>query len=91
MDSRPHLGAGFHCVVPPVKRSPLLPEVGTAGGCDGTLSVDLNAQWCAACPKPAHNPGWGTVFQVQAWYRDPFNTATKGTTLSDAIELTVGP
>jgi hypothetical protein len=85
-------GTGFQCVVPPVKRSPLQPEVGTAGACDGMLSVDLNALWCASCPKPGHNPGVGTVFQIQAWYRDPWNTATtKSTTLSDALELTVGP
>jgi hypothetical protein len=85
-------GTGFQCVVPPVKRTPLIFGPGTSGACDGLLTVDLNEHWCPSCTKPTHNPGWGTVFQVQAWYRDPWNTATnKGTTLSDALELTVGP
>ena len=42
---------------------------GTAGQCDGTLSQDLNALWCATCPKPGSNPGAGTTAQVQAWFR----------------------
>ena len=62
---------------------------GTGGLCDGTFSHDMNARWTA---KPVQNPGAGAVVQAQLWYRDPWNTATsKTTSLSDAIEFTVGP
>jgi len=82
-------GTGFQCVSPPVRRGGLMQAVGTASGCDGQFSQDLNAQWSA---KPQHNPGAGSDVQAQLWYRDPWNTATnKTTTLSDAIEFTVGP
>jgi len=82
-------GSGFQCVVPPVKRTGLMLGIGTSQACDGAFSVDLNAHWAA---KPNHNPGPGAVVQAQLWYRDPWNTATtKTTTLSDAIEFTVGP
>ena len=56
--------------------------------CDGTFAQDLNARWTA---KPNQNPGAGAVVQAQLWYRDPFNTSNQTTSLSDAIEFTVGP
>ena len=84
-------GTSFQCVVPPVKRGGLLPGSGTPGACDGSTSQDLNALWCAGCPKPLKNPGAGTVTQAQFWYRDPFNTSNQTTSLSNAIEFTVAP
>jgi uncharacterized membrane protein len=79
------------CVVPPVIRGGLLGASGTAGLCDGAFSQDLNALWCAACPKPLKNPGAGALVQAQLWYRDPFNTSNQTTSLSDAVEFTVDP
>jgi len=84
-------GSSFHCVVPPVKRGGLLSGVGTFGRCDGAFLQDLNALWCATCPKPNVNPGAGTVVQAQLWYRDPQNTSNQTTSLSDALEFPVGP
>ena len=69
----------------------MLPGIGTAGLCDGSFSQDLNALWCATCPKPAKNPGAGAVVQAQLWYRDPLNTSNRTTSLSDAIEFLVNP
>ena len=84
-------GTSFQCVVPPVKRGGLLAGSGTPGLCDGSTAQDLNALWCPTCPKPLKNPGAGAVTQAQFWYRDPFNTSNQTTSLSDAIEFTVGP
>jgi hypothetical protein len=84
-------GTSFQCVVPPVKRGGLLDGAGTPGACDGTFAQDLNALWCAACPRPNHNPGAGALVQAQLWYRDPANTSNQTTSLSDALEFTVCP
>jgi hypothetical protein len=69
----------------------VLSSGGTAGVCNGLLSVDLNARWCPTCPKPHHNPGAGAVVQAQAWFRDPLNTSNQTTALSDALEFQVQP
>ena len=66
-------------------------DSGTPGLCDGSFTQDLNALWCPACPNPAKNPGAGSVVQAQLWYRDPLNTSNQTTSLSDAIEFSVGP
>ena len=84
-------GTSFQCVVPPVKRGGILTGTGTTGLCDGTFDQDLNALWCATCPKPGHNPGAGAVVQAQLWYRDPANTSNQTTSLSNAMEFTVAP
>ena len=51
----------------------------------------MNALWCPTCPKPALNPGVGSVVQAQLWYRDPTNTSNQTTSLSDALEFVVEP
>jgi hypothetical protein len=79
-------GTSYQCVVPPVKRTPLLPGGGTNAACDGSFDYDLNAHWTA---KPAHNPGPGSVVQAQLWYRDPQSTSNQSTSLSDALEFLV--
>jgi hypothetical protein len=84
-------GTSYQCIVPPVSRASLLTGTGTTGSCDGAFGQDLNALWCSSCPKPAKNPGAGAIVQAQLWYRDPFNTSNKTTSLSDAIEFCVGP
>jgi DNA-binding beta-propeller fold protein YncE len=84
-------GTSLQCVTPPVKRTALLPGSGTPGACNGAFSLDLNALWCPSCPSPAKNPGPGAVVQAQLWYRDPSNTSSVTTSLSDAIEFLVAP
>ena len=84
-------GTSYQCVAPPVKRGGLLGASGTVGSCEGSFSQDMNALWCPTCPKPGHNPGWGTVVQAQLWYRDPLNTSNQSTSFSDALEFLVQP
>ena len=84
-------GTSFQCVVPPAHRAGSLKGVGTPGACDGSFSQDLNARWCPTCPKPNHNPGAGALVQAQLWYRDKASTSNQTTSLSDAIEVLVGP
>jgi hypothetical protein len=84
-------GTSYQCVVTPVMRGGLLTGTGTPGLCDGAFTQDLNARWCATCPRPLHNPGAGATVQTQLWYRDPFNTSNQTTSLSDAIEFVVAP
>ncbi len=84
-------GTSFQCVVPPVFRGGLLLGSGTAGLCDGSITQDLNALWCATCPKPLKNPGAGALVQSQFWYRDPLSTSNQTTSLSDAHEFLVAP
>jgi len=84
-------GSSFKCVVPPVRRGGLLPATGLLGTCGGTFSQDLNAHWCAVCPKPQHAPLAGQKLQVQLWYRDPRGTSNQASSLSNALEVDVCP
>jgi hypothetical protein len=84
-------GTSYQCVVPPVSRAGLLSGGGVSGTCSGAFIQDLNARWCAACPKPSQQPTPGTRLQVQLWYRDPMNTSNQTTSLSDAHEVDVSP
>ena len=69
------------CVRPPLLRTGPMLSGGSAGSCDGTLAVDLNAAWAAG-----RRPGAGATVQVQLWYRDQ-----RAGALSDALELIVCP
>jgi len=84
-------GTSFQCVTPPVHRGGTLSGNGTNGACNQTLSQDLNARWCAACPKPNHAPTPGVKLQIQLWYRDPGNTSNQTTSLTNALEVDVCP
>jgi hypothetical protein len=79
----------YLCVKPPVQRTTSQGSGGTAGQCDGTLSLDWNA-FIAANPGVLGTPyaGGETVF-AQGWFRDP--PAPKTTNLSDALEFDVAP
>ena len=81
-------GTSYYCVVPPVRRAGLQGGVGSNGACDGSFAFDLNVQWTA---KPVTNPGAGATVQAQLWYRDPLNTASKKTGLSNGLEFQVVP
>ena len=81
-------GTSYQCVVPPVKRTPLLSSTGTNGNCDGTFTLDFNALITA---QPAKAPSTGSTVQIQCWFRDPFNTSNQTTSLSDALEFTLCP
>jgi hypothetical protein len=80
--------SSFQCVKPPVLRAGLIPGNGNVGVCDGTFQQDLNALWNS---NPAKNPGTGTAVNAQLWYRDPQNTSTQTTRLSDGLSFTVCP
>ena len=79
---------GSQCVTPPVTRTPLQNSAGTLTSCDGQLLEDLNQYWAA---NPGKNPGAGAVVQAQFWYRDALNPCPKGSSMSEAVEFSVGP
>jgi hypothetical protein len=84
-------GTSFQCVVPPVFRGGLLHGTGTPGQCNNNIVQDWNALWCSTCPRPLKNPGAGATVWAQMWYRDPFNTSNRTTSLTNAIEFEVCP
>lgn len=79
----------FLCVKPPTQRSLPQSSGGTAGACNGVLSIDWNA-FITANPGALGTPfnGTETVF-AQGWFRDP--TAPKTTNLSNALRFAVAP
>jgi hypothetical protein len=82
-------GSSFLCVKSPTFRSGAQLTGGTAGACDGTLSLDWNA-FQAANPGSLGSPfSVGDKVFVQGWFRDP--PACKSTSLSDALEMTYVP
>ncbi len=82
-------GSSFWCVKAPTQRTPTQSSGGTAGACDGALALDWNA-FQASAGAPLGAP-WsvGAKVYLQAWHIDP--PAPKGSTLSNAIELTCAP
>jgi hypothetical protein len=82
-------GSSFLCVKPPTQRTTPQSSQGTAGACNGALTLDWTA-WQLAHPAALGQP-WsaGDEVYVQAWYRDP--PAPKSTNLTAAIELTYLP
>jgi hypothetical protein len=81
-------GSSFQCVVPPVRRTPVLPKIGTNGACNGAFALDLNA-FVASNPQKA--PPAGAPVQLQLWYRDPQSSSNQTTSLSDAVEFQMAP
>jgi hypothetical protein len=79
-------GSSYQCVTPPVKRTPLQNGTGTIGGCDGSISLDMNAYLRA---NPQKDPGLGAVVQIQLWYRDPASTSNQSTSMSDGLEFVI--
>ncbi|MCC7011065.1 MAG: hypothetical protein IT454_00770 [Planctomycetes bacterium] len=79
----------FLCVKPPTQRSLPQSSGGTAGACNGVLSIDWNA-FITANPGALGTPfnGTETVF-AQGWFRDP--AAPKTTNLSNALQFAVAP
>jgi hypothetical protein len=62
---------------------------GTAGLCNGTLSIDWNL-YRLAHPTALGSPFTpGNVVCAQAWFRDPL--ACKTTNLSNAVYMAVQP
>jgi hypothetical protein len=82
-------GTSFLCVKPPTQRTSAQSSGGSAGSCDGSLSLDWNA-FQLASPAALGQP-WsaGAKAYVQGWFRDP--ASCKTTSLSDAVELTYRP
>jgi hypothetical protein len=84
-------GSSYLCVKAPTIRTPIQGSGGTAGMCDGALSLDFDAYTTANPTNPATGMPWaaGENAYVQGWFRDP--PAVKTTNLSDAVELTFIP
>ncbi|MCY3002886.1 MAG: hypothetical protein NTV21_13880 [Planctomycetota bacterium] len=82
-------GSSFLCVKSPTQRTPVTNSGGTAGQCNGSLSVDMNAFWAANPTALATPLAAGTVLDFQGWFRDP--PSPKSTHLSNALEIVVCP
>ncbi|MBL8802609.1 MAG: hypothetical protein JNN27_11470 [Planctomycetes bacterium] len=86
-------GSSFLCIKSPTQRTPALNSGGTTNLCDGAISVDFLA-FLAANPTAiggaANGPlSAGNQVQFQCWFRDP--PASKSTSLSDGLEVTMVP
>lgn len=77
------------CARPPLQRTPAQSSAGSPFACDGALALDWNA-FRAAHPSALGAPFVaGSVFDAQAWYRDP--PSPKTTSLSNALEFVLEP
>jgi hypothetical protein len=74
------------CVREPLTRTKVHSTGGSAGGCDGSLSLDFNT-WMAAHPNQA--PQAGTAVFAQVWFSDPGSPSGSG--LSNAVVFSVLP
>ncbi len=81
--------SSFLCVKSPTQRMALQTSAGVGGACDGVFFEDFNA-YQAANPGALGQPfASGQRIDCQAWFRDP--AAPKTTSLSNALEFTLGP
>jgi hypothetical protein len=79
----------FLCVKAPTQRLSTQTTGGSAGACDGGLSIDLLG-WLATHPSALGMPfSAGDMLWAQGWYRDP--PSAKTTNLSNAIQVTLAP
>jgi len=83
------IGSSFLCVKAPTQRVLQQISGGTAGACNGALTLDWNA-FQLAQPASLGAP-WtaGEKVYLQGWYRDPLSCKT--TALSNAVQLTYQP
>mgnify|MGYP001245501741 CR=1 FL=1 len=82
-------GSSYLCVKSPAQRTGTLNSGGTAGSCDGVMSIDWNA-YMSSHPNALGQPlQVGQVVNAQAWFRDP--AAPGETNLSNGLEFTVCP
>ncbi|MBK8178348.1 MAG: PD40 domain-containing protein [Planctomycetes bacterium] len=85
---------GFLCLSPPIRRVPGVGSGGSSAGndCSGVFTVDFNAfarGLLGGTPDPSLGEP-GTMVEAQWWGRDPGFQAPNNTTLSDALQFTVG-
>lgn len=78
--------SSYLCVLYPVQRLGAVSSGGTAGQCNGVLSVDWNS-WSTSTPTALGQPFLaGDTFCAQGWFRDP--GMPKGTNLSNGLRFT---
>jgi hypothetical protein len=73
----------------PTQRANAVSTGGTAGGCNGTISLDFQS-YLATHPSAVGQPFQaGVMVNVQAWFRDPSAPGT--TNLSNALQFKTCP
>jgi hypothetical protein len=76
------------CVRPPFQRTGEQSSGGTAGTCNGVMSIDWNT-YMTLNPFALGNPRYlGQTFDAQGWYRDP--PAPKTTQLTNGLHFVLG-
>jgi hypothetical protein len=82
-------GSSFLCVKAPIQRLGTQNTGGTAGNCDGTLSIDWNT-YRISHPSALGSPfAAGAVVYAQGWFRDP--PSPKTTSLSNGLIFMLCP
>jgi hypothetical protein len=81
--------SSFVCVKSPTQRTPVQTGSGTAGSCNGAMSIDWNG-FVSSHPGALGVPfSAGELVQAQGWFRD--SGSPKTTMLSNALEFVVQP
>ncbi|MCC7014155.1 MAG: thrombospondin type 3 repeat-containing protein [Planctomycetes bacterium] len=81
--------SSYLCVKSPVQRIPSANTGGTAGACDGSLSVDFQSYLATHQGALGQPFVAGQIVNVQAWFRDPPAPGTTST--SNALQFTTCP
>lgn len=79
----------YLCIKAPTQRTAAQSSGGTAGQCNGQLTLDWNTYISATAGALGNPFSAGDTVWAQSWFRDP--PSPKTTSLSNALRFSVGP